>query len=446
SICIYPPDEEFPFAHAARHSDLTSRKLSVLHHLRLSEQPRIIIAPVAALLRKSIPRSVLQRYSMNLRVGDEINREMLSAKLVQCGYLKVGIVEDRGDYSVRGGIVDVFPPGYSTPVRIELFGDVIESIRHFDLVSQKSCGEKNSVWIIPVTEAIFEAENLSQISERIKQQSGQEMGSNEPLDALIRDFSQFQVNAEIERYLPYLYPNLETLFDYLPKGSLVYLHHSEEVKRERKALFQQAEERYSTSTDRDKLIPAIGQFYLTAEKMDELVHTHQTIYGDEVSFSLPEEEVVSLKTETNEDIRKELINFTSSQAMLSPLVDRMRAWQDEGFTIMMICHSRSEVDKLIELLEEYGVLARLSHGEQVARELLTSPSTPVRIQIAGFTRGFRFPLMGLIIITEEELFGEKKRRLAPPRVKRGYFVSDFSELKSGDVMVHIDHGLGIYRG
>ncbi len=446
SICIYPPDEEFPFTHAARHSDLTSRKLSVLHQLRVSEQPRIIIVPVAALLRKSIPRSVLQRYSMNLRVGDEIDREVFSAKLVQCGYLKVGIVEDRGDYSVRGGIVDVFPPGYSAPVRIELFGDIIESIRHFDLVSQKSCGERNNVWIVPVTEAIFEEENLGQISERIRNQSGQEMSSNEPLDGLIRDFSQFQVNAEIERYLPYLFPHLETLFDYLPAGSLIYLHHSEEVKREREILFQQAEECYSTGTDRDQLIPAINQFYLTAEKMDELMHTFPTIYGDEVSFSLPEEEVISLKTETNEDIRKELISFTSSQAMLSPLVDRMRAWQDEGFTIMMICHSRSEVDKLIELLEEYGVAAQLSKGDQVTRELLTSPSTPVRIQIAGFTKGFRFPLMGLIIITEEELFGEKKRRLAPPRVKRGYFVSDFSELKSGDVMVHIDHGLGIYRG
>lgn len=446
SICIYLPDEEFPFVSAARHPDLTSRKLSVLHHLRLCEQPRIVISPVASLLRKSIPRSVLQRYSMNLRVGEEIDREVISAKLVRCGYLKVGIVEDRGDYSIRGGIVDVYPPGYSAPVRIELFGDVIESIRHFDPVSQKSCGERNDVWIVPVTEAIFEEDNLSQISERIRQQAGQGISSNKPVDELIRDFSDFHVNAEIERYLPYLYPQLETLFDYLPQGSLIYLHHSEEVKREREILFEQAEERYTTSTELDTLIPAIDQFYLSTEKMDERINTFQTIYGDEVSFRLPEEEVVTLTTETNEDIRRELINFTSSQAMLSPLVDRMREWQDEGCTVMMICHSQSEVHKLIELLEEYGVAAQLSKEEQVTRELLTSPATPVRIQIAGFTQGFRFPLMGLVVITEEELFGEKKRRLAPPRVKRGYFVSDFSELKNGDVMVHIDHGLGIFRG
>ena len=94
--------------------------------------------------------------------------------------------------------------------------------------------------------------------------------------------------------------------------------------------------------------------------MNERINTFQTIYGDEVSFTLPEEEVVTLTTETNEDIRKELINFTSSQAMLSPLVDRMREWQDEGCTVMMICHSPSEVHKLIELLEEHGVAAQLS--------------------------------------------------------------------------------------
>ena len=88
--------------------------------------------------------------------------------------------------------------------------------------------------------------------------------------------------------------------------------------------------------------------------------------------------------------------------MLSPLVDRMREWQDEGCTIMMICHSQHEVHKLIELLEEYGVAAQLSKEEQVTRELLTAPATPVRIQICpSFTKGFRFPLMGLIVITEE---------------------------------------------
>jgi transcription-repair coupling factor (superfamily II helicase) len=107
-IFLYPPDEEFPFADASRHPEITSQKIEGLHHLMGSDQPPIIVAPVTALIRKSIPRAVLARYSRHLQVGVEIDREELSSLLVKSGYLKVGIVEDRGDYSIRGGIVDVF--------------------------------------------------------------------------------------------------------------------------------------------------------------------------------------------------------------------------------------------------------------------------------------------------------------------------------------------------
>ena len=445
-IFLYPPDEEFPFADAARHPEITSQKIEVLHHLMGSDQPPIIVVPITALLRKSIPRAVLARYSRQLQVGAEIDREELSTLLVKSGYLKVGIVEDRGDFSIRGGIVDVFSPGYPAPLRIELYGDTVESIRHFDVPLQKSCGERSDAWIVPVSEAIFEEDNLDQIIERTRDQFGQELFPQESREDLLRALSTFQMNAEIERLLPYLYPDVDTLFEYLPKNCLIALHNHEEIKREQETFLLTAAERYERCLERNTFVPPVLHFYLSAEEAHSRLASFQKLYCDEIGFALPEKETVFFKTYANDDIRKELIDFTSSQGMLAPLADHLKEWQDEGNTILFICHSPNEAHKLIELLEEYSIPVHLLEGEQFDRNECLSSRKGVRIQVASFTRGFRFPLGRLIIITEEELFGEKKRRALPPRVKSGYFVSDFSELKVGDGVVHIDHGVGVYQG
>jgi len=445
-IFLYPPDEEFPFDHASRHPEITSRKIEVLHHLTGSDQPPIIVAPITALLRKSIPRAVLARYSRQVQVGTEVDREELSALLVKSGYLKVGIVEDRGDFSIRGGIVDVFSPGYPAPLRIELYGDTVESIRHFDVALQKSCGERSDAWIVPVSEAIFEEDTLDQIIERTRSQFGQGLFPQESREDLLRTFSTFQVNAEIERLLPYLYPDVDTLFDYLPGDCLIVLHNHEEIKREQETFLLTATERYERCLERNTFVPPVPDFYLSAEETNSRLATFQKLYCDEMGFALPEQETAFFKTYANDDIRKELIDFTSSQGMLAPLADHLKEWQDEAYTILFICHSLNEAHKLIELLEEYGIPVHLLEGEQFDRNESSSSRNGVLIQVASFKKGFRFPLGRLIIITEEELFGEKKRRALPPRIKSGYFVSDFSELKVGDCVVHIDHGVGVYQG
>ena len=141
-----------------------------------------------------------------------------------------------------------------------------------------------------------------------------------------------------------------------------------------------------------------------------------------------------------------MINFDSAKGMLSPLVGQIKNWQDEGNSILLICHSSSEVQKLIELLEEYNVFTKLLSEEHFNAEGLFPFTETVGIQVASFKKGFRFPLARLIIITEEEIFGEKRRRSAPARKKSGYFISDFSDLKVGDFVVHTEHGVGIYRG
>jgi len=445
-IFLYPSFDDVPFENASRHPELTSQRIEVLHHLMRGDRTVAIVSPITALIQKIIPRAILEKYSRYIRVGEEIERELLASLLLKSGYLRVGLVEDRGDYSIRGGILDVFPPGYTNPLRIEFYGDVIESIRQFNIPSQRSFGELKDMWIMPVCEAILEEDSMHQITERIRTQSERMMLPSNEIEEIISDLSQFHVNAEIERLLPCLYPNLDTIFDYIPNDSFTILYNFETIREEQDVFLVKAEESYERCVEQKKFAPSVFQLYLTSEQSNKLLHTFHTVYLDEINFSLPDEDTVSFETYSNENVRKELINFSPTQAMLSPLVERIRTWQEEGNNVLFICHSLSEAQKLIQLLEEYGVPTKLLSGKHFDEQVFLSYTKTVQIQVAGFNKGFRFPWLRLIIITEEELFGEKRRRSAPPRVKSGYSISDFSDLKVGDFVVHADHGVGIYRG
>lgn len=443
-IFLYPPEEDLPFENGSRHPELTGQRLDMLHHLMRNRQPVALVVPATALLRKLIPRAVLEKYARQLKVGEEVDREELIHWLLTCGYLKVLLVEDRGDYGIRGGIMDVFPPGYPNPVRIEFYGDVIESIRPFDVVSQRSCGEQEEAWILPVCEAILEEDNVPRTVKRIRELAEPMMLPSNKTEEIVDGLNQFHVNAEIERLLPCLYPGLDTLFDYLPTDSLIVLDDVDEAKGEQEIFLKNAEERYTACLDQGRFAPPVGQFYLSSDQIDHRLQGFQTVYLDRMGLS--DKETVSFQTCSNEDIRKELIHFDSAKGMLSALVEQIKDWQDEGNSILLICHSLSEAEKLIQLLEEYHVFTRLLPEEYFNANGLFPFTGTIGIQVASFKKGFRFPLARLILITEEEIFGEKRRRPAPARITSGYFISDFSDLNVGDLVVHTEHGVGMYRG
>ncbi|MBW1856160.1 MAG: hypothetical protein JRJ00_16070, partial [Deltaproteobacteria bacterium] len=241
-IFLYPPREELPFETASRHPEVNSQRVEVLHHLMRGSSPVTIVLPITALIPKVVPQTILERYSRRVSVGEEVERDELARTLVKSGYLKVGLVEDRGDYSIRGGIMDVFPPGHETPLRIEFYGDVIESVRQFDVLSQRSFGELADMWLMPVRETILEEDTIRQVTERIRERSKQMMLPSHKTEELVDALNQFHISAETERLLPYLYPSLDTMFDYLSKDSLIFLHDFDEIQREHDYFLMKAEE------------------------------------------------------------------------------------------------------------------------------------------------------------------------------------------------------------
>ena len=165
-ILVFPPLETHPYEHLATHPDVSGQRIGTLYQLCRRDRPMLVITCVEALLQKTLPRTFLLGACQQVRVNDEPDRDQLVRGLVECGYTRVSLVEDRGDMSIRGDVMDIFPPGYPRPLRISFFGDTVESIRAFDQVTQRSSAEYQEALMVPVKEAILNRETIAVFREQ----------------------------------------------------------------------------------------------------------------------------------------------------------------------------------------------------------------------------------------------------------------------------------------
>ena len=167
-ILLFPSYNMLPYKFLSYHNEIAGNRIRVLYQLLEGKTPSIVVITVEALLSKIIPRNEISRYAELLIVGEEIERDYLVSKLISGGYAKTAIVEEPGDFSIRGGIIDVFSPLYADPLRIEFYGDLVESMRFFSASSQRKFDDINEAVILPAREVILDSRSLPEIISRIR--------------------------------------------------------------------------------------------------------------------------------------------------------------------------------------------------------------------------------------------------------------------------------------
>ncbi len=428
-VLFFPPWEVSPFENLSFPRDITIQRLEVLLKLYQNSHSLVVIAPIKALMSRVIPQEVLRDYTWCLRVGEEVPREEFERKLVEGGYSRVPLVEEKGDFGVRGAVLDIFPPLYSYPLRVEFFSDEIVSLREFDPISQRSLQKVDKVTIPPSREIILSEERKAKALARVGQMA-QELGLS--LDEEFLDNS-----SPLEAFLPYFYETLDTIFDYLPKDTLVFFTDPEELEGERDGLFQQQmKEIHSRSMKQRKILPSLKDLYLSSEELS--FNGFQIVLNEELEFYGLNSRKISFYTEENKEIQRMLSESKAHEGLLHPLVRRIREWQEERNYLFLICYTPGQAERLKKLLEGYELEVNLNEGFFLGKE-----REGINIQVGRLRNGFRFPLHRLIILTEEEIFGQK---IAHRPSRMGPFISDFGELRVGDFVVHRDFGTGIYRG
>jgi transcription-repair coupling factor (superfamily II helicase) len=412
--------------------EVISRRLQALYVL-MSDRNPVVITSLEALLFRVLPKEAMIRSLEYLEEGEEVDRDLFLKRLEATGYQRVSLVEERGDYSVRGGVIDVFPPLYSLPLRLEFWGNRLESMRQFDPFSQRSKKRFKEMILLPSTEVIMDEET----AERARS-----MGRlpSHPVDRM-----GFPGQ---EAWLNHFYPHLDTLFQYLPQNGLVILfdpHRTVSVVRKTQERFQEDVHRFRLeAAERGVPFPEIEGIRVPLEELLSRLENHQRLEMSQLDLQEKEapKETIRLKSRFQFEGRFEVTLGSQGRASMAPLAEHVSEWVAARATVAIVVRTEQQANRLKEILGNYEV-----EVDRLVPYWAEVPKGPgLYLCIGRISEGFIWPELGLYVVSEDQIFGPKRPRPSRKARESALAWSSFSQLRDGDFVVHEEHGIGRYGG
>jgi len=459
-IVLVADDERSPYEEYSPDQRITMDRLNALYRLaRDPKRVRAVVVTPHALARKQVSPSIFDAGDY-LVSRETVDRDRLIRNLVASGYNSVATVEDPGTFSVRGGIIDVFSPHRSKPVRVDLFGDEIESLRTFDPQTQRTIEELEDAVFLPAREIVFSPEAVASAVKRIEAMAEDNNLPSKKLRAIRDDIDSKIHFFGIESLLPLFHPKgLVTLDSYLPRGkdTVLMLGEREPLEELLSGMVDDAKAGYAGALTRHQL--ALPPEEHLTDGVAVLASLDAAVLETPAMVVKSATPVIALPVEDTRGIRSEILKATRQEQgedLLEPVIERLRRWRQDGYVNLLVAKTRGQAERLRSLLTPKNLQVRMVRGGldfddlpggDDGKSVFRDRSVHAWIVIGDITHGFVLPAGRLAILSEEEIFGQrtktKRRRAAPPS---GAFVSDLAELKPGDFVVHIDHGIGKYHG
>lgn len=460
-VFYYPPLDFLAIDMFALQKEEALERLEVMTQLQVNTE-MIVVTSVAALMQKVMPVAEFKGYLRIISRGDFLGREQLCLHLLAGGYRRVGLVEEKGEFSVRGNIFDIFPPAQRNPLRLEMLGDEIESIRVFDPSTQRSLGTIDAFFVPPVSEIVLNSETRELAVRNIKRRAGSLSLPREVRNRLVETLQNDEAVAINPIFLPLFYElyeensgflqnRLSSFWDYLSSGALVVLddplasHHAARNTESNidKLLFK-AKNSDKFHLDKESVYIDSGGVFTALMNF-----TRINLLGLQVD-GIKEDVAETITLETFHDVYRGIPQEgeIKEDVLLRQTVEKIRLWLAEGKRIFFFCPSAEDLHRMQHMLLSYDLpMSLLSPEDSVTEIARRFNDRPVLFLISGkISAGFVFPPMNLVFLSEEEIFVRKipRRRLRPAR--EGYFLKNFGDLREGDFVVHTDFGIGLYRG
>ncbi len=434
----FPAWDCLPYDRVSSGLDIMTQRIDVLTMLLGDSLPSFcIVTSVAALLQRLPPKKALENQSLRLQPGQSLSRERLLSFLGEMGYLRVDTVRESGEYAVRGGIIDFFPPGVPDPIRIDFFGDDIDTLRAFDALAQTTLNPLDKVVLKPVSELTLTPERISHFRTRYRELFG---AAN---DSLYESISAGRKYGGMEHWLPLFFPTCETLLDYLG-GAQVFIEEGCEGA---------VSERLTTITDyyQARITPIPGDqglayrplppelLYWTATDWEEF---RQTVSWSKITpFQLDDAHAGSGVQDFQGKI---LTDFGAAQSTarikaFEILSARLGDATRQKKPVILACFSQGARDRLFTILQEHEI-----EGVCAIDAWPSDPLTGIYAGIYPLERGFELP--NLLVISEQDLLGDRVARAISKRRKADQFFLEAAQLAPSDLVVHRDHGIGQYEG
>ncbi|MCG6892656.1 MAG: transcription-repair coupling factor [Desulfobacteraceae bacterium] len=443
----FPAYNILPFKPVSYHNETAAQRIATLYRLMTEEQPMAAVATVDSLLHRTIPREALGGFAELLQSGEDVDRRQLVEKLTTGGYVHSSLVEEPGDFSVRGGIIDIFCPLYPEPLRLELFGDTVDLIRFFDPSDQRSLRRLEEAVLIPARETVIVPERLDAIVTRIRALASDESVRVTRVREIVRKVREEPGFPGVESLLPAVFPETDTLLDYLPAQTIVVLTEPGELERKARDLWKRIERNVAMAREQDRFRLAPELMHLRWRELEEKLRRWDPIamksLGVEKQSGYHKPVLqVQFPVESNAELREELKRVRGSDQLLAPLVDWIEEREGTGCRTVLVCRNKAQMQRLDALLKPYGLHLR---WESRLSDLPRAGGKPAGC-LGSLSAGFTWTGEGIALITADEVFGSTGRKIRPARPSSQVAALSLTDLQSGDIVVHEEHGIGRYMG
>ncbi len=427
--CLLPDWETLPYDSFSPHHDLVSERLATLYRIQRGDFD-IVIVPAPTALVRLCPPAYLAAYTFFLRQGERLDADALRRQLALAGYSAVAQVIAPGEFCFRGGIVDLFPMGSAVPYRLDLDDDRVETIRTFDVDSQRTLYAVNDVRLLPAREFPMDEAGRTKFRGRWR-----ELFEGDPSKRrLYKDISSGVPAAGVEYYLPLFFDALATVFDYLPETATLVFHH--DVSGAVQSFWQDAQSRFKMlggDPDRPLLPPA--QLFLPAEEFYTRAKRFPRI-----------DLLDSLEVEPEQDFSAAPLPAVAvDRRARDPLAALKSFLSSAGLRVLLSAESPGRRETMLAYFRDYGVSPAPCEDFQA----FNATKDNLQIVVSPLSNGFMVPAEGWAVVTEAELYaGTARRRVRGARQQSSVegMLRDLSELKVGDPVVHVQHGIGRYGG
>lgn len=449
---IYYPAKDFIFYSADVHGNqLAGERLRCIQKIIAAQDNKTNITVITTIDGCVDMLMPLQRYRDNIihfKNSDIIDTEKLISKLVGIGYTRVPMIDGQGQFAVRGGIIDIFSYTDETPVRIELWDDEIDSIRFFDVESQRSVEKIQTYDVFPATEWILSEDEIDAGFEKVKDEVEKQLvtlgndkkkKTQQEMDACNRlrhAYADFERTRDYSKFILSFTDEIEGFTDYFPKDETVFVLDEPDRIMERMELISYEYE--------ESMKNRLEGGYVVASQT-KLMRPIAEVYKNMQSSRLMLLSSLDYKPKMLKPadyLRIDARSISSYNNSFEYLADDINKYKRTGYRVVLVCNSRTRAARIVADLEELGTQSYFS--EDYDKEIM--PGT-VMVTYGNIHRGFEYPLIGFVIITENDIFTSRTRKKQKKKKKyEGRSIAGFNELNVGDYVVHEMHGLGVYKG
>ena len=450
------PAKDLLFFQADIHGNLLIRQRMKVIKALLEEKELTVVTSIDGCMDFLESLEKIKEQLIHYESDSTVDTEQLKNQLVALGYERVGQVEMPGQFSVRGGIVDIFDLTEENPYRIELWGDEVESIRSFDILSQRSIEKLESITVYPATEFVLSEEQIRKGIARLEKEAAKQekifRDAHQPEEAhriatqvseLKEQLLEFQSKANLEGYIRYFYENTvtmpELLADMAGRSLVFYIDEPARVKEQADAIELEFRESMEQRARKGYVLPGQMNILYSGEQVAATLEKNAV-----VTLATMETKYGYFRTEKHVDIAAR--NIAPYNNSFESLVKDLKKYKKSGYRVLLLSGSRTRARRLAEDLrnaEDGGAGLTAVYTEDPMREVQPGE---ILTYYGHVNKGFEYPWLKFVVLSESDIFGSEKRKKKKKKLYQGQKINDFNDLKIGDYVVHETHGLGIYKG